>query len=227
MNPLGCRAKMVCRKSDRSRSQLVELSGAWGLQMKNKTIGAIACFLWLFFAFSCLDSLAGSSTATQVPTQQDLPAQILSDHLSDHLSDQDKVVPVKRALPKVDPAYQDNPNDDRETRLLKERIRAAMDETAAKTERVNGGQDQVFYLLDSQLRLAEAMLDFHKEPDKIISLLEQQITAHRKIEENRKLRYENGIGRPDDYALATYFRAGAELRLLRAKMKYGFDEGDE
>ena len=56
---------------------------------------------------------------------------------------------------------------------------------------------------------------------------EQQTTVRRQIEENRKLGFENGIGLPDDYAQATYFRANAELQLLRAKRKYKIhDDGD-
>ncbi len=123
--------------------------------------------------------------------------------------------------------YKEQADDDLETKLLKEKIRAAIRECGYKKRRISDGSAQVFVLFDAQQRLFAAQLEFHKEPKKIISLLEQQLAAHRKIEEDRKLRFENSVGRPDDYALATYFRAEAELRLLRAKMKYKFDDGNE
>ncbi len=118
-----------------------------------------------------------------------------------------------------DPAYRENANDDLETKLTKEKIRAALMEIGDKRKSVDSGQDQVIFLFETQKRLIAALLEFHKEPAIAISILETNLEMARQIETNRRLRAENGIGRPDEHAIAIYFRADAELQLLRAKNK--------
>ncbi|MEQ1905810.1 MAG: hypothetical protein ABL888_16600 [Pirellulaceae bacterium] len=126
----------------------------------------------------------------------------------------------------VDPAFREDASDDRETQLKKERIRSVMAELGPKEIRVLQGNEQVFGLLDAQKRLCTALLDFHNEPEKIISILEQQVKVTKKIETDRKTRLEQGVGRPDEFAGATYFRADAELQLLRAQQKFNVVEGN-
>ncbi len=64
------------------------------------------------------------------------------------------------------------------------------------------------------------MLDSHKDPEKLISLLESNAKMAKMTETSRRLRFDCGAMRPDEYHNATYFRADAELQLLRAKQKF-------
>ncbi len=127
----------------------------------------------------------------------------------------------------IDSAYQEDADDDRETQLKKERIRSVMAELGPKKTRVMLGQEQVCILLNCQQRLATALLDFHQEPNKIISILEQYVEVAKEIEADRKLRLASGLGPPDDSAQASYLRADAELQLLRAKQKFNVVEGND
>ena len=120
--------------------------------------------------------------------------------------------------------YKEQADDDLETKLLKEKIRAAIRECGYKKRRISDGSAQVFVLFDAQQRLIAAQLEFHKKPKKIISLLEKHVEFSKKIEEDRKIRMQNGIGRPDEHAQAIYMRAGVELQLLRAKRKFGLGD---
>ncbi|MFT5302060.1 MAG: hypothetical protein ACI87E_002010 [Mariniblastus sp.] len=165
----------------------------------NKTINV--------FAFSLMLVLATTSSASPVPLEQDLQPRNTSQETA------------KQEVQTPDPAYQVMANDETEARLQKERIRAALDEVTPKRKRFDAGSYVLLH--ESQERLLEAMLDFHKDPKKIISLLEQNVILHCQIEEPLKSRFENGVGRPDDYAQVSCFRVGAELALLRAKRKHG------
>ncbi|MGI9518422.1 MAG: hypothetical protein ACR2NP_15310 [Pirellulaceae bacterium] len=123
-------------------------------------------------------------------------------------------------------AYQETADDDAETKLLKERVRAVLDAIDAKMQRVMNGEENVIFLLETQRRLVTALLDFHTEPEEIISILEKNVTLAKEIEANRKGRSEAGLSRPDDLAMAQYYRATAELQLLRARKKYGVNNDD-
>ncbi len=126
----------------------------------------------------------------------------------------------------VDFAYRVDANDDRETQLKKEKIRSAMAELESQRRRVMEGRDPIFAQVECQNRLVTALLDFHKDPEKIISLLEDNVEVTKQTEADRKQRLDNGVGRPDDSAQATYFRADAELKLLRAKQKFNVERNE-
>ena len=125
------------------------------------------------------------------------------------------------------PAYRFDSADDRETSLKKERIWAAHMDLAANRKSFENGSTSIFFLAPAQHRLTEALLDFHTEPQKIIEILQQQVTATRQIEENRRLRIPHGIGRPDDYQRARYARAVAEWKLAEARRKFGLENERE
>ena len=150
-----------------------------------------------------------------LPQDQTLPGD--SGQNRSQADKQDENQPV--TFPANDQVYRENANDDIETKLMKEKIRAAFMEIQPKKRRVLEGQDSVVFLFESQKRLIDALLEFHKEPAKVISFLELNVEIAKQMEAHKKLRYERGMGRLDDYAMAKYFRADAELRLLRAKKR--------
>ena len=100
--------------------------------------------------------------------------------------------------------YRENADDDPETRLVKEKIRAAFTEVAIKTERFRTGEQSVQSLWDPQQRLTAALLEFHQEPARIVELLEKQVTLWKFVEQGSKERMEAGVARPDDLWQATY-----------------------
>ena len=124
-------------------------------------------------------------------------------------------------------AYQETADDDAETKLLKERVRAVLGAIDAKLQRVMNGEENEIFFLETQRHLVTALLDFHTEPEKVISLLEKNVALAKAIEANRKERIEAGLSRPDDLAMAQYHRATAELQLLRARKKYGVGTDDQ
>lgn len=199
----------------------------------NKTIGVIACLLLVFVCFESIALLqAESSIELEQKIIQEPPIQEPPDRRPrpDQRPGLNPLVnpiqrQVARPLVEIDQAYRENADDDLETKLQKEKIRAALMEIGPKRERVRNGQDNIFFLFAAQKRLVAAQLEFHKNPAKIISLLEKNVEIAKQVEDSRKRRAEAFVGRPDDYAQAIYFRADAELKLLRAKKKYKTADG--
>ena len=87
-------------------------------------------------------------------------------------------------------AYQETADDDAETKLLKERVRAVLGAIDAKLQRVMNGEENVLFFLETQRDLVTALLDFHTEPEKVISSLEKNVALAKAIEANRKERSE-------------------------------------
>lgn len=118
----------------------------------------------------------------------------------------------------IDPAdYAADASDDAMSALMKEKVRAALMDVEPKRVRVAEGRDLLVILLSAETRLIDALLEYHSEPAKQIELLKYKIQNARQIEAEQKMRVEAGVTPPDDLATATYFRADAELQLLRAQ----------
>ena len=125
-------------------------------------------------------------------------------------------------------AYQANPDDVEEMRVKKEIVRAMQSEVEEKLGRVRKGQDPVFPMLEARLRLRDAQAAVHVgNKEQLVKIALDALNDALEIEENRKLRYMNGIGLPDEAYQATAVRLQCELNLLQtdrsAYMKYKGD----
>ena len=122
------------------------------------------------------------------------------------------------------PVYRANADDDMETRLQKKRMEAAELEVndREKLMILPRGMDRPnqFALFDAQRRLIAAQLDFYSKPKEIIDVLEKHVEIARRVERTMELQSREGKLPRADSIRAKYFRAGAELKLLRAKRKF-------
>ena len=101
--------------------------------------------------------------------------------------------------------------------MQKVRIRAAIEEIEWLSSRVKSGEENVVRLIAAKQRLNSAQLDYHSDPARIIALHEQNVAMASELETLMRERFRAGMELPDAVSRAIYFRADAELQLLRAQ----------
>ncbi len=116
--------------------------------------------------------------------------------------------------------YKVKDDDDQEVRLKKQIINAIYLEVEGKRGRVESGQEQVFGLLMSYRKLHEALESFYEnDQDQLTKVAKDMIQNAKKMEAERRVRFEMGLGRPDEWAEALAYRLQCELRLLQLEKK--------
>lgn len=111
--------------------------------------------------------------------------------------------------------------DDDESRLLKERYNAALDEWEsfhglAEIGQISPADPQ---LHDCLQRLVSAGLDLHRRPAERIKLLEEYVRMATLSEKTTEAAADAGRASTQENHRARYFRANAELMLLRERKK--------
>jgi RNA polymerase sigma factor (sigma-70 family) len=120
------------------------------------------------------------------------------------------------ALVKMKPLA-DDPKDDPLHKLMKERFNAALTEVHVGYQRVEAGQGTVEVFFDAAARLKLAGLEMYDDPKEKIALLEKYVELAKEVERIMKARFEAGKAGEDDVQRVRYFRADAEIALLRLK----------
>lgn len=175
---------------------------------------AFTC-LWCLAAI--LVSLSPGSSVEGMEVFPVLNASIVGDAVNAVQQQDEDETKAEKGV-EIDPTvYAADANDDAMTALMKEKVRAALMDVEPKRIRVAQGRDPLVILLSAETRLIDALLEYHSEPAKQIELLQYKVQNARQIEAEQKMRVEAGVSLPDDLATATYFRADAELQLLRAQ----------
>jgi hypothetical protein len=140
---------------------------------------------------------------------------VLSAHKAEPLPDEDGP-----ALLKTKPLAA-NDKDDELHKLLKERFNAALKELQAKYQQVAAGRASAESLADAGRRLMQAGLEVYDDPKDKITLMEKYVEVAKEAERIVDLQHQAGKVGVDEMERARYFRADAEIALLRLKGKPG------
>jgi RNA polymerase sigma factor (sigma-70 family) len=114
-----------------------------------------------------------------------------------------------------------DPKDDALRKLLKERFNAALGEVQALHKRIETGAATVDLLADAGRRLQSAGLEVYDDPKEKVALLEQYAALAKEVEHIIDVQHQAGRANVADWHRARYFRADAEIALLRLKGKPG------
>ena len=121
-----------------------------------------------------------------------------------------------RRLIEIPEVYPANDDDDDELKIKKEIVRTIQEEMGPKQNRVDEGQQPVSILLTTYQRMQAAKEAVHaNNKAELIKVASDVLNRALATEKNRVLRANNGVGRPDDAAMAKAFRLQCELRLLQ------------
>jgi RNA polymerase sigma factor (sigma-70 family) len=110
-----------------------------------------------------------------------------------------------------------DPKDDELRKLLKERFNAALQEVQALYQLVEAGKANVDSLADAGRRLVHAGLEVYDDPKEQVALLQKYVALAKEAERIVDLRQQVGRVGVDEMHRARYFRADAEITLLRLK----------
>lgn len=113
--------------------------------------------------------------------------------------------------------YREEPGDNAETKLLKERVRHAQAVTEYNMARYIVGSDSGLFLQKSLLRLRESQIEFHTGPRDKVAVLTHHLALAKELERMVKNRANAGMVGNDALPTAGHYRATIELRLLQAK----------
>jgi hypothetical protein len=123
------------------------------------------------------------------------------------------------ALLKMSPVKAD-PKDDALRKLLKERYNEAIGELQENYERVRAGALASDVLDESARRALHAGLELNENSADQLALLEKYVAFTKEVEMLMEVRLKTGLRATSaDVHRAKYFRADAEIQLLRAKEK--------
>lgn len=160
------------------------------------------CFVAMIYIAILAPTAVGQDPRIRAPSdnssQNDLLAKILNGEFSPQ-------------------AYKPADEDDKITRLEKQRICCGYYECASIDIRVREGSEKIDLLLEAKRRLSLARLEFHRDKDERIQVLKEQLDDAKTLENSFSDRVTNGLVRPDDLAKAAYFRVTTELELERLK----------
>lgn len=113
--------------------------------------------------------------------------------------------------------YQVDTSDTPMEKLQKQRINAGLAAIDSVAQRVAAGDGDIVQFGDLHNRITQAKLEFHTEPVEKLAVLENALKTAEQMEENRIKRFNAGLSRPDDAALASMFRVEIEIQLERLK----------
>ena len=113
--------------------------------------------------------------------------------------------------------YREQPSDDAETKLLKERVRLATSMIEIRTTMYERGLGDFMSLLTPMSKLMESQIEFRKDPRDRVAILTTHLASAKSIEAVVKAKVENGSESQDRLFHAGYYRATIELRLLQAQ----------
>ncbi len=142
-------------------------------------------------------------------------------------------VPQQRATVKKWYAFADGkplrlqPDDDEEKKLLKARYNAALIEIRALMEQIQVGSQTPDIILESCKRMALAGRELASTPAKQIRVAEDYVEIVRWVAGVFEDRYEAGKVSIADREEVRYWRADAELQLVRLKRQLGKEKADK
>lgn len=120
--------------------------------------------------------------------------------------------------------YHVKPDDDRETRLMKQHINLLYYSRDLWQWRANAGRGAIPQLSDVQRRLSEARLDYQDDPNAKIRILQEALADAQRIEARERKRVKMGAANPVGHVFAVENRLRVELRLVQLEKKLSADK---
>jgi RNA polymerase sigma factor (sigma-70 family) len=180
-------------------------------------VGTLAAAVFVFGSTGGYLTWGAGKAAEDKPTHKpaNQPAKVQTP-----VADEQPKEEPKLSLFKMEPLAAD-PKDDELRKLLKECYNAALAEAARLDERVTAGKDTPDRVTNVVLRLRHVGLELFDDPKEKLAFLQKVVELTKHVENVFQMRYNGGSAVIQDLACARYYRADAEIALLRLKRTLG------